>query len=233
MKALHEPLEDGRIPLVEIANILFNDWIEELDSNIPEFDDENRLLTSVVGDKNGCGINTYLFFDSDVMLFKELYCDSYWAGDSSSERTIIVDFNHLYLIKVLVEMGVLTNEEINTQEKEKEEKETDIDVDDDDKIVEENVSDSNFIISRFSIYWNEDETEWKQPPVPIKHGDLVDVRIDTDVYLGRYIGKGIGVVTFHNYSTGQSYHIGKVVGRGLDKNPRLVTDEELFNFIED
>ena len=85
-------------------------------------------------------------------------------------------------------------------------------------------------------YWNEDFTIWKQPPVKIKHGDLVDVRIDTKgigEYLGRYIGKGKGVVVFHDYSTGDSYHIGNVISRGLDKNPKLVSDEELFNFIVD
>jgi hypothetical protein len=242
MKELHKPLEDGRIPLVEIANILFDDWIDELDSNIPEFDNENRLLTSVVGDKNGCGVNTYLFFDPDVMLFKELYCDKYWTGDRYKEKTVVVDYNQLSLIKLLIEMGVLTNEEINIQEKEEEEEEeieeVDIYVDKIHEVDETNVNDSNFMFSRFSDYWNEDKTEWKQPPVRIKHGDLVDVYIDekgilSSIYLGRYIGKGLGVVTFYDYSEGQSYHIGKVVGRGWDKNPRLVTDEELFNFIED
>ena len=109
MKELHKPLNDGRIPLVEIANILFGDWIKKFDSNIPEFNEYNRLLTSVVGDKNGCGVNTYLFFDSNVMLFKELYCDNYWTGDRYKETIKIVDYNPLLLIKKLNDMGIFTN----------------------------------------------------------------------------------------------------------------------------
>ena len=80
--------------------------------------------------------------------------------------------------------------------------------------------------------------KWKQPPVKIKHGDLVDVELDVkgilkSNYLGRYIGKGMGVVEFYNYATGTKHYIGKVVGRGLDRNPRLISDEELLNLIED
>jgi hypothetical protein len=76
--------------------------------------------------------------------------------------------------------------------------------------------------------------EWKQPPVKIKHGDLVDVKVDNyPIMLGRYIGKGLGVVELYNYHKGISYHIGKVTTRGLDKRPRLVSDEKLFEFIED
>ena len=85
-------------------------------------------------------------------------------------------------------------------------------------------------------YWNKKQTKWKQPPVKIKHGDLVDVDLKDfmgERFLGRYIGKGYGVVEFYNYATGVKHHIGKVVGRGLDRNPRLISDEELFNRIED
>ncbi len=80
------------------------------------------------------------------------------------------------------------------------------------------------------------QAKWKQPPVKIKHGDLVDVDLKGflgDSFLGRYIGKGYGIVEFYNYATGVKHHIGKVVGRGLDRNPRLISDEELFNYIED
>lgn len=76
--------------------------------------------------------------------------------------------------------------------------------------------------------------EWKQPPVKIKHGDLVDVKCENyPIMLGRYIGKGMGVVELYNYATGISYHIGKVISRGLDRNPRLISDEKLFEFIQD
>lgn len=81
-------------------------------------------------------------------------------------------------------------------------------------------------------YW--ESGEWKQPPVPIKHGDLVDIKCENyPIMLGRYIGKGMGVVELYNYSTGTSYHIGKVVSRGLDRNPRLISNEKLFEFIQD
>ena len=85
-------------------------------------------------------------------------------------------------------------------------------------------------------YWNKKQTKWKQPSVKIKHGDLVDVDLKDFIgesFLGRYAGKGYGVVEFHNYATGVKHHIGKVVGRGVDRNPRLISDEELFNRIED
>lgn len=81
-------------------------------------------------------------------------------------------------------------------------------------------------------YWR--SGEWKQPPVKIKHGDLVDVKCENyPIMLGRYIGKGLGVVELYNYATGIHYHIGKVISRGLDRNPRLISDEKLFEFIED
>ena len=42
--------------------------------------------------------------------------------------------------------------------------------------------------------------EWVQPPVPIKHGDMVEVECDnySSTLVGRYIGKGCGIV---NYTT--------------------------------
>lgn len=81
-------------------------------------------------------------------------------------------------------------------------------------------------------YWS--SGEWKQPPVKIKHGDLVDIKCENyPIMLGRYIGKGLGVVELYNYHTGISYHIGKVKTRGLNRNPRLISDEKLFEFIED
>ena len=89
---------------------------------------------------------------------------------------------------------------------------------------------------RDGSYWNKKQTKWKQPPVKIKHGDLVDVELEdftSKSFLGRYIGKGYGVVEFYNYATGVKHHIGKVVSRGLDRNPRLISDDELLKIIED
>ena len=84
-------------------------------------------------------------------------------------------------------------------------------------------------------HWNDDFTEWKQPPVKIKHGDLVDVKLENypGLQLGRYIGKGKGAVVFNNYSKGDSFHVGYVMNRGLDLNPKLISDEKLFEYIED
>ncbi len=83
-------------------------------------------------------------------------------------------------------------------------------------------------------YWNEDKTEWKQPPVKIKHGDLVEIEYgEHNTVLGRYVGKGKGVAIIPDYSKGDTFHIGIVKHRGLNLNPRIVSDEELFNFIED
>jgi hypothetical protein len=76
---------------------------------------------------------------------------------------------------------------------------------------------------------------WKQPPVKIKHGDLVDIKHEEylGTMLGRYIGKGYGVVELYNYSDGLKYIVGKVVSRGLDNNPRLISNEKLLEFIKE
>jgi hypothetical protein len=75
---------------------------------------------------------------------------------------------------------------------------------------------------------------WIQPPVKIEHGDLVDVGCDNyPTMLGRYIGKGYGVVELYDYSSGIKHVIGKVLSRGLDRNPRLISDEKLLEFVED
>jgi hypothetical protein len=88
------------------------------------------------------------------------------------------------------------------------------------------------------IYWTDNDNVWIQPPVDIKHGDLVDVDGEGkygfgQTFLGRYIGKGMGIVEFYNYATGITYHIGKVRSRGYNKNPRLISDENLLKFIKD
>lgn len=97
-------------------------------------------------------------------------------------------------------------------------------------IEESNTSESLFKCTRY--YWVDDK--WIQPPVRIKHGDLVDIKCENyPIMLGRYIGKGYGVVELYNYSTGVEHVIGKVVSRGIDNNPRLVSDEILFDFIKE
>jgi len=93
---------------------------------------------------------------------------------------------------------------------------------------------ANFILGSIG-FWNEDKTIWTQPPVDIKHGDLVELEYGsgTQTVIGRYIGKGYGVAKFHNYATGDRFEVTKVVHRGYNLNPLLVTNEELFNFIKD
>ena len=77
--------------------------------------------------------------------------------------------------------------------------------------------------------------EWIQPPVPIKHGDMVEVECDnySSTLVGRYIGKGCGIVELYDYTKGTHYVIGHVVGRGLNKNPRLISDEKLLQYIKE
>ena len=71
-------------------------------------------------------------------------------------------------------------------------------------------------------YWIDDK--WIQPPVRIKHGDLVEITADGyfSTMTGRYIGKGYGIVELYDYSKGVTNVIGKVVSRGIDHNPRLI-----------
>ena len=76
---------------------------------------------------------------------------------------------------------------------------------------------------------------WRKPPVEINHGDLVDVKVDgyLGVMLGRYIGKGYGVVKLPNTSFHAKYIVGKVCSRGISKNPPLISDKELLKLIKD
>jgi len=77
--------------------------------------------------------------------------------------------------------------------------------------------------------------EWVQPPVPIKHGDVVEVECDnySSTLVGRYIGKGCGIVELYDYTKGTHYVTGHVVGRGINKNPRLISDEKLLQYIKE
>ncbi len=82
--------------------------------------------------------------------------------------------------------------------------------------------------------WNKAKTVWTQPPVPIYHGDLVNIEYDGyQSITGRYIGKGYGIAELYRYDISVTYHIGKVTGRGIDMNPRLISDEDLMYFIKD
>lgn len=106
MKELHSPLENGLIPLVEIAKILYPHKLI-ID---PEFYND-MLLIRTTGDKNGCGITEYLFYENFQPKIK---CyDRYWTGDTSRNYIEVVNCNPLLIIKRLLEIGVITNEEVN------------------------------------------------------------------------------------------------------------------------
>jgi len=95
------------------------------------------------------------------------------------------------------------------------------------------IVDNTQINEPLNYYWS--RGKWKQPPVKIKHGDLVYITHKDYIVsmLGRYIGDGYGVVELYDYSTGIKHVVGKVEGRGMNKNPRLISDEKLFEFIND
>lgn len=110
MKDLHLPLENGLIPLVEIAKILYPDLHEDFDYiTNPEFY-KDMLLVNVIGDKNGCGITEYLFYE-DFQPKIKCY-DSYWTGDTSRNYVESVNCNPLLIIKRLLELGVITKDEV-------------------------------------------------------------------------------------------------------------------------
>jgi len=102
MEKLNVPLENGLIPLVEIAKILYPYWNEPsepdfVDFNMPEFDNNGRMFVSFCGEKNGCGFCDYLFFENNQ--FKILSCDSYWTSDNYLERIRAVEFDQIILLK--------------------------------------------------------------------------------------------------------------------------------------
>ncbi len=102
--------------------------------------------------------------------------------------------------------------------------------------VDKEITDGSLIEEEIEMkpsYW--ESGKWVQPPAIIQHGDLVNVKCDGILgeVLGRYIGKGYGVVKLEDYSSGVKYVIGKVQSRGLNKNPELVSDEKLLEFIKD
>lgn len=105
MKNLHEPLENGLIPLVEIAKVIYPHKLI-ID---PEFYN-NMLLIGITGDKNGCGITEYLFYENFQPKIK-VY-DSYWTSDNSRSYVDVVNCNPLLVIKRLLELGVITQDEI-------------------------------------------------------------------------------------------------------------------------
>lgn len=111
MKKLHEPLENGLIPLVEIAKMLYGDD-NNRDPNYvdnPEFHD-NKLFVYFCGDRNGCGITEYLHFEDNQ--FKLTNYDNYWTSDSHRVYTELVEYDPIPLYKKLIELGVMTKEEL-------------------------------------------------------------------------------------------------------------------------
>lgn len=107
-------------------------------------------------------------------------------------------------------------------------------LEDDKSINDDGKEEENVINIPLDCFWL--SGKWKQPPVKIKHGDLVDVTHEDypmGTMLGRYIGDGYGVVELYNYATGITYVRGKVTGRGYNRNPRLISDEKLFEFISE
>jgi len=113
MKNLNEPLENGLIPIVEIAKIIYNydDDTEPdyVDFNKPEFHD-NKLFVGFCGDKNGCGVTEYLYFEDNQ--FKLKVYDSYWTSDINNVYSKPINHNQIELIKKLVELGVTTYDEL-------------------------------------------------------------------------------------------------------------------------
>jgi hypothetical protein len=113
MKNLNEPLENGLIPIVEIAKIIYKyDDTEPnfVDFNKPEFKD-NKLFVGFYGDKNGTGITKYLYFEDGQ--FKLIIYDIYWTCSYISRvHTEVIKYNPIKLIKKLVELGVTTYDEL-------------------------------------------------------------------------------------------------------------------------
>jgi len=91
------------------------------------------------------------------------------------------------------------------------------------------MSKANTLIN--DCFWNKDKTVWRQPPVPIKLGNLVDIEYNNLTVLGRYIGKGKGAAI--TFTPNRAIFVGYVVGRGIDRNPKLPTVEELFELFEE
>jgi hypothetical protein len=113
MKNLNEPLENGLIPIVEIAKIIYNydDDTEPyyVDFNKPVFHD-NKVFVGFYGDKNGCGVTKYLYFEDNQ--FKLKVYDSYWTSDTNNVYSEPINHNPIELIKKMVELGVTTYDEL-------------------------------------------------------------------------------------------------------------------------
>jgi hypothetical protein len=113
MKNLNEPLENGLVPIVEIAKIIFkyDDRNEPyyVDFSKPEFYD-GKLFVAFCGDKIGCGITKYLYFEENQ--FKIKVYDSYWTSDTSNIYSAVVEYNQVELLRKLIELGVATKEDV-------------------------------------------------------------------------------------------------------------------------
>lgn len=113
MRNLTEPLENGLIPIVEIAKMVY-DYSDDsephyVDFSKPEFQDD-KLFVQYYGDKNGCGITEYLYFENGQ--FKLKIYDSAWTSDEINVYSEPLNYNHIELIKKLVKLGVTTYEEL-------------------------------------------------------------------------------------------------------------------------
>lgn len=146
-----------------------------------------------------------------------------------------------FVINLITYAGDLVNYNVSfTLVKNNQVVNTDISVGKDNKIKVIELSESNNLDKEiesddkltFNHYWNKSKMIWKQPPVKIKHGDLVEIEYGHSVVLGRYIGKGYGVAEISkNGETTRS--IGRVVSRGVDNNPKLVSDQVLLEYIKE
>lgn len=114
MKNLNEPLENGLIPIVEIAKLIYNyddpTEYDYVDFNKPEICDDG-LFVSFCGDKNGTGITEYLYFDVKKNQFKTKVYDSFYTSDYDKRYISQIDYDPIRLINKLVDLGVGTYEE--------------------------------------------------------------------------------------------------------------------------
>lgn len=99
MKNLTDKLRNGKIPLIEIARLIFPD-IEEGDVsfNNPEFY-KDMLLIRVIGDRGGSGIEEFLFYENNQAKIKIF--DNYWTSDNSTTRIEVVDFDPFKIKEML------------------------------------------------------------------------------------------------------------------------------------
>lgn len=112
MKDLTKPLENGLIPMIEIAKLIYpldKDESEPgyVDINKPKFRDGGLLISRY---HNGGTLSTYLFFENNQ--FKIKTYDIYYLSDYENTYTTPVEYDPIKLIKKLIELGVTSYEEV-------------------------------------------------------------------------------------------------------------------------